>query len=564
MAKQILGFPSALIVWSICATAHAAIIYDPGALAFESTGQSMWDSGTAFQQSASTFIGSTWTATATIGGIAGSADAVVIPALGAVTVPVFEPRIFVPTPTWSNPLAGYFTGCNCWRDVTIKPATGAVTADTRTGAELDVTTSGRAGIEFGYSIDSGSVDAAVNFQALATLPDVVNTGEFFSLGTDSTFDSGTIATQSPTIQAYINAVMQLSGSVDATACALTFGCAEGSFALPTVDMNQSILSFDPNSIKILDGLLPDGSPLAEIPILNRGLKLEGGATIEPPVVGFKLTGPLGGTIVSTLPPTPSVTVDLAEATLNIPNIATNGTGSGSSITSSGRDDLLSLQLDIDGAATLFAGLPPLGANVDLIDSGPFKLGVSLDFIDVDAGPVLGVTQDFELEPTLIATLAFSNPVQIAGMSGLQSSWTGRWSDLPQLAISDTTTVTPTFSIQAMLTNDLGLDLGLVGTLDILKLGVTGLIGGVPVLKSDSISLNNLLGIGNTLFETSKLGLSVYDKSFQLGGFNQIAGLPFTLVARTVPEPGTIWLLLCGLIVLLIRHPARSATRSSAA
>jgi hypothetical protein len=550
----------ALITVFAVGAAHANVIYDAGTLGFQSTGQSMWDSGTAFRESASTFVGTTWTnATATIGGIAGSEDAVVIPAIGAITVPVYEPRIFVPTPTWTNPLKGYYTGCGCWRDVTVTPATNAVTADTRTGAELNVTTSGKAGLEFGYSIDSGSVDTTVNFQAIADLPDAVDTGQLFSLGTDSVLASGAIATQSPTIQAYINTVMQLSGSVDATACALTFGCATGSVALPTVDMNQSILSVDPNSVKVLDGLV-NGQPLAELPILNRGFTLEGGATIAPPVVGFKLTGPLGGTLFSTLPPTPAVTVDLATATFNVPNIATNGLATGDSITSSGRDDLLSLQLDIDGAATLFGGLPPFGGNVDLIDSGPFKLGASLDFIDVDAGPVLGVTQNFEIEPTLMATLSFSNPVQIAGFTDPQTIWSGRWSDLPQLAITETTTVTPMFSIEAMLTNTLGLDLGLTGTLDVLKLGVTGLIAGVPVLDSDSISLNNLLGVGDTLFQTSRIGFSVYDDTFSLGGFNQILGSPFTLVARQVPEPASLTLLMSGLLLLLLRRPSRLALR----
>ena len=326
----------AAFVMLCSAQLRAAVIYDAGSLGFQSAGQSMWDSGTAFRQSASTFVGATWTdATATIGGIAGSENTVVFPAIGAVTVPVYEPSVWVPTPTWSNPLKGYWTGCGCWKDVTVKPATQAITADTRTGAELDVTTTGRAGLEFGYSIDSGSVDTNVNFQALADLPEAVDSGQFFSLGTGSTLDSGTIATQSPTIQAYINAVMEMSGSVTAQACALTFGCANGSFDLPSVDMNQSILSVDPNSVKVLDGLV-NGQPLAELPILNRGFTLEGGATIEPPVVGFKLTGPLGGTILNTLPPTPAVTVDLASATFNVPNIATNGSATGATITSSGR------------------------------------------------------------------------------------------------------------------------------------------------------------------------------------------------------------------------------------
>ena len=259
---------------------------------------------------------------------------------------------------------------------------------------------------------------------------------------------------------------------------------------------------------------------------------------------------------------PEATIDLAELTVFVPDIATTGTGSGVPVTSSGRDDLLSLQLDLDAAATLFRGLPPVGLKLTPIDTGPFKLQVSFDLIDVDAGPVLGLTQDFEFTPTLMASIEFSNPVQIAGSPGQQNSWTGKWSELPQFAIADTTTFTPTFWLDALLKNDMGLDLGLVGTLDLLKLGATGSVGGVDLLDFNPLSLNNLLGIGNELFKTPKVGFSVYDTTFGLGGFNRVAGTPFTLSIgdqlpgsgtagdAQVPEPDTIALLLAGLLAAL--------------
>lgn len=542
--------------------ANAAVIYDAGPLEFATEDQSMWDSGTAFRKEESVFLGAEWeNKTATIGGIAGSEDTVVFPGTDAVTVGIFEPRIFVPTPTWSNPFDGYHIGCGCTKQVTIIPAINEITADTRTGAELNVHTSGKAGIELGYTIDSGSVDATAAFQATALLPEIeeITPSEFFDLGTSSIFDSGTLETQSPMIEAYVSAVMQLSGSIDATACALTFGCANsGSVALPTIDMNQRILSIDPNSLKVLDGIGPDGAPLAEVPILNQSLTLEGGATIAPPVVGFSLSV-AGVNLVSSLPPTPSLAVDLAEATVSVPNIATQGTGSGDNVSSSGRDDLLSLQVDVDGAASLFAGLPPVGLNFDLINGGGFALGASLDLIDVDAGPVLGITQDFEFTPTLMVNLAFSNPIQIAGLSGLQDSWTGLWSELPLLALTETTTFTPTFWLDALLRNDTGLDLGLVGTLDLLKLGATASVAGIDILNFNSISLNNLLGIGNTLFETDTIGFSVFDNMFELGGFNMFTGPAFTLMVAQVPAPGTLGLLLAGFLVLHLRRRSRLCT-----
>jgi hypothetical protein len=429
------------------------------------------------------------------------------------------------------------------------PAVPAVYGDTRTGATIDVRSSGKVGLEFGYAIDSGSVDASARFRATAQLPGSVKPAEFFSVNPGSVFGQGTIATQSPKVEAYISPVVKLSGSLDARVCGLALGCeSSGKVALPSIDVkDQRLLSIDANSLKVLDGLLPGGRALAELPLLNQTLTLEGGASASvPPVVGFKLTGPLGLTIASTLPPTPAVTASIAAATLHVPDIATSGAANGTPVQSSGRSDLLSVQLDLDGAATIFGGMPPAGLNFDLIDAGAFKLAVSVDMLDADAGPVLGVTQAFSFEPRLMTTLRFSRPVQIGGLQGLHGSWTGAWSELPQFAIDGTTTFSPTFWLDAMLSNEFGLDLGLVGTLDLLKLGATASAGGVDLLNFGSLSLNDLLGIGNTLFDTPKLSFSVYGDSFELDGFQQIAGQAFTIA---VPEPSSWALLLLGLAAL---------------
>ncbi|MFU8897196.1 MAG: PEP-CTERM sorting domain-containing protein [Gammaproteobacteria bacterium] len=546
-------------------SAYAGIIYDAGTLEFSSHAQSMWGSGDAFRKEESVFLGSQWSnKTATIGGITGSSNQQIIPGIDAQYITIWEPKIWVPKPTWSNPLAGYWTGCGCNRQLQVTPNIPAVTADTRTGAEVNVHTSGKVGIEFGYAIDSGSVDTMARFGATAVLPDLVNAGEFFSIGTSDIFSEGAITTQSPKAEAYISAIMQLSGSVDAKVCGTFLSCAESSpFALPSIELDQRILSIDPGSLKVLDGFLPSGDPLAEIPIFNQSLTLEGGVSATPPAVGFKLTNSFGGTIVNTLP-SPSITADLAEISLNAPDISTTGLGGGEKVTSGGRDDLLSAQLDIDGAATIFAGLPPLGLNFDLIDAGIFKLGASLDLIDVDAGPVLGITQDFEFTPTLMVNIEFSTPIAIATMASLQTSWTGKWSDLPQFSLTQDTTFTPTFWLDSLLKNTMGLDLGLVGTLDVLKLGATASVAGVDLLHFNPLSLNDLFGISNSLFETDKIGFDVYSGKFGLGGFNMIPGPSFTMKiggapeigpgngSTQVPEPGTSWLMLAGLAGMLIR------------
>ncbi len=248
------------------------------------------------------------------------------------------------------------------------------TRDSRLGAKVDVRSSGKVGLNFGYAIDSGSVDTTALFRATAQLPDPVKPTEFFSIQTSSVFDRGTIATQSPKIEAYINPVVKMSGSIGAQVCGNWSGCVAGNSALPTINVeNQRLLSIDPNSLKILPGVMPGGQPLAAVPILNQTLGLEGGVSPQPPYVGYALTA-AGKTIASNLPPGPTVMANLAEVTFEVPNIATSGAASGAPVTSSGRSDLLSAQLDLDGAATIFGQMPPLGLNYSLVNTPVFKLG----------------------------------------------------------------------------------------------------------------------------------------------------------------------------------------------
>ncbi len=578
------------VLYVLPGSASAVVVYDAGALDFESSGQSMWASGDAFRKEESFFLGTQWSnRTATLGGIAGSARVMITPHIPAtyspyvpaVTSSYWEPRVY-------NLFTDKWVGCGCTKTTTITPAIpsrqltpefAATYADTRTGAQLDVNSSGKVGLEFGYTIDSGSVDSSVGFSALAELPEAINASEFFSLNAGSLLDSGTIDTQSPKIEAYISSIMELSGSVKATACATLFGCRSSTTALPGIDMDQRVLSIDPDGVKILDGALAGGEPLAVLALNNQSITLEGGVSVgPPPVAGFKLAGPGGVTLASTMPPTPAVTIDMAKISIQAPDIATSGTKSGAGlIASGGRDDLLSVQLDLDGMASIMAGLPPAGLNTTLLDAHGLKIEGKLDIIDVDAGPVLGITQDFELTPTLMVDLAFNNPIKIAGMSGLQSSWTGVWDDLPDLALLETTTFTPTFWLDAMLENEFGLDLGLVGTLDFFKLSATASAGGIDFLNFGVASLNQILGFGNTLFETDKLALSVFAGEFALGGFNRVLGNPFTLSlgstfistrnagrsGGTVPEPGTLWGLVLGLIALSVAQRRKGTSVSRA-
>ncbi len=526
---------SGCILLTLSFSVSASIQYNSGSLEFSTVDQSMWATGDAFVKSGSTFLGSEWTnKTATFGGIIGGVSTSSINA---------------------NPLWIAWNTCKSTINVLCgdEPAKGriTVTTDTRTGAQLAVNSSGKVGLEFGYSINSGSVDADIEFSALAELPEQpVNLGDNINLKSRSSLDAGSITTQSPEIEAYISAIMELSGSVNAKACILLAGCTTGNTALPTVALDQKILSIDANSVKILDGILPGDEPLAQIPLANQSLTLEGGATTTaPPIVGYALTDSYGVTLTTSFPPAvPRITTDLAEISIQVPNVETSGVlNSAGAIKSGGRDDLLSLQLDLDGAATVMAGLPPAGLNLDIISTPLISIGTSIDLIDVDMGPVLGVTQDFELSPSLMTSLEFSKGIFIDGMTGLQNSWTGLWADIPEFSLLETTTFTPTYWVDVILNNDFGLDLGLRGTLDVLKMEASAVVSGVELIQFGPLSLNSLLGLDNTLFDTDKLNFSISKDEFRLSGFNPIRGAQFTIA--TVSEPGILMIFSFGLIAV---------------
>lgn len=478
-------------------------------LNFSTKGQSMWGAGNAFQKSDSIFVGPSWNDGFTWGGIIGKEH------------------------DWCV----------------------LVECDTRTGVELSVHSSGDLGLKFGYSIDSGSVDATADFKPTATAPEQVAANSFFNIGTQSALSGGTIDTQSPEVSAYMNAVMQLSGSISGEGCIIFAGCSSSTSSLPNIDLDQTILSIDPNAINVLPGIRPDGKPLAQLPLAGGSLTLSDGLGAP----GFEISDDHGTTLFTTVPEGVP-TNDLGELGFNVPNVATHGdwSGSGSTIASSGSDGLLSASLDVDGLLTAAieaaTGVPvPFGADWELDGVG----SLHVDLADIDIGPYLDFTQGFEFDPELYVDLAFDHPVNVMGQGWL-SSWVGPWDALPAFALSQTTTFTPTFFLDAAFTNNTGMLLGLEGTWEILKLS-----GSLGPLTIPDTSLNQLLGWGDTMFDVQTQPWNIYNNSFQLGGFSRILANSFTISVGqgpvigppggggdvSVPEPGDLWMLLFGLCVL---------------
>ena len=139
---------SSLGLQLVAATAIAGpITYDN--LDFQSTGQSMWGPGDASGLNIDSFLGVQWNESASIGSIAGGINTFTVP----------TPHLHAPS-GWE--CHGFLcTGGHFHNSGGIHIHDTNVTVDTRTGDEVDVSTSGKVGFQFGLTADSGSVDTTV-------------------------------------------------------------------------------------------------------------------------------------------------------------------------------------------------------------------------------------------------------------------------------------------------------------------------------------------------------------------------------------------------------------------
>tara|TARA_R110002167_G_scaffold42935_23_gene130130 strand:- start:2420 stop:3205 length:786 start_codon:yes stop_codon:yes gene_type:complete len=131
------------------------------------------------------------------------------------------------------------------------------------GLKVDAATSGRIGLETGWEIDSGTVNTSLPFEFTFDLPDFneLQNNQTFSMGvTNSTLLSNAfLQTISPTIQTYVDFIVEANASVTATGCYdvwVSTDCGSKKKTLFNIDESFELLSLnrDKNGeVRVLDG-----------------------------------------------------------------------------------------------------------------------------------------------------------------------------------------------------------------------------------------------------------------------------------------------------------------------
>lgn len=267
-----------------------------------------------------------------------------------------------------------------------------------TDFQLKGSTSGRVGLEYDFTLDSGSVDISYPVKSTIAFPGSANPGETVSLSSSFVNLNGKMETFSPQATAYVGLPFQLAAHL------------------------QEILT------------------IPEIPNWEGSKNLIGPINIDETYTFFDLsTGDA------------SVEIDflggLGSIKANIPEINTEATLSSGKFSASGSDDFITLTLDVDQVLTTSFGLPPLGGTFAWPEDDP-KAELSYELVDVGASLSAGFEQSFEFTPTLKVKYTLENGYEFVTDVG------GDPFDFPiPYDVGDSLDVTATFFLENQFINN---------------------------------------------------------------------------------------------------------------
>jgi len=451
----------------------------------------------------------------------------------------------------------------------------------KSGAELSLSTSGTIGAAVEYNLTAGSVNPQLSYNVSANVPTLersaynyIGVNGIHQIDGTAQFTGGAINAVSPSVTASSSVIFEMDLSASAEGC-IAGECYSGSADLVDIARTElELIGFDSQRLNLLKGftdMLPFAADIS-LPVGEVEAVIQRGTPKKPsdPAIGVVVnTNPIGN-----FPAPPWI--DLASVKAEFPTINIAGTKSGEEVTGDGDDRFVTALADLDG---LLDQIPPGGAGFSV---GPSALnaGVTLEAFDIDAGVTLDVYQEMTLTQDLMVRLDFSQPLAtfheefvwvVDDGAYFQeynytvdqhsvTSWTGRWEDIPYMYFFSSTEVTPTFFTEVSLSNEVGLQFGLAANVSAGKAaanvgwGPTPLTGTLGPLVNEPFSAP---------LEFARF--SVFDQTFDLGGFNEYQASPFLVQVNSpsgpvgpgpiapmpapVPLPASGWALLAGLISL---------------
>ncbi len=448
------------------------------------------------------------------------------------------------------------------RDLAGLPSSVTIGSTSETDVDLSGRTSGKIGLDFRAIFDPGSVDAFFDGRAATTIteqaPDPLGYRSFV-VDTRQVLAEATLVTRSPQIDIESNFVTQMEAFIGIDGKVITqaefgkvpAGCPYkiGVFTVPCVFNGQSEKSFNIDTeVQVID--LDDKEELLKVTndvVRVAGLELfgpdEDSGQIE---IEFDISvdvaelisgtgnpvdvtvGPAGERKQKDVDPTDVIdaSFSIGDITLSVPLLNTQATeqlNGVKEVTTSGTTNLARLDVDADAMATIFFGLPPLGAT---LGAGGFS--ISPDLVDADLGVQTLAGQDFSFEPTLMQRTTFSEEVyvRVAG---------GAW----EMASEVITTVGESFEFQTnpfsnvtvdttyFLNNQLTNLTTLLGQ-PVFEMAILQLAFGTPfpVPTPSSIAAATFLEPLSDPFKIATL----FDETFALNGFDENGGDQFDIAA----------------------------------
>jgi hypothetical protein len=353
----------------------------------------------------------------------------------------------------------------------------------KTGVQASVDLNGTAGLDLGYSINSGSISAAYNSNLSQSFDDPTALGTVPIDTSGTTLTNGTLSTQSPSVGVYADADVQLGGSVNVNASA--FGDSSSGNLPINASLDQELFSLNRNNDQTLKVMgEPDtvshtfSVPVSETPPISIDTTV---STTNQPL------GASQSMSVSLSKDYASLSANLGTASESVPVVQLNASQNGSNpalsaSTTDGPDtQLANLQVQMGVLASAALNLPPAATAVT-VSAGPGY--VTMTPLSFQLGPTVYAHQSVSVTPVETITYNFDHQVWVS-LNNAPAAPMSQVTFTPGEPLSikfDGTPihVTPTLNLELQFHNKIDIDVNVNATLTAgqLSVGLSGVPGWV--------------------------------------------------------------------------------------